>query len=330
MGQRLCPRHSPPSLCCVATLSRIDADAVREVLSDTLIGRSSACSLRLDATDVSKEHAALSWTGEQWTLRDLNSRNGTFVNGERLGPEDKITLTVGMQLSFGANERWVCTDLAAPAMRARTVDEGPALERSGQQLLAFGSEGEGEGDELSATLSRDVQGRWVLERESQVAFVSDGEELEIGGRRWRLTLPEHSPTTELSRGVLSVYGTTLRFDAPPDHPVHIRAVVDERVLDLKRRGHHHLTLALARVRLADTARGLSELEAGWVSHVEAQRLLECTRNLVNVNVHRARKQLEELGFVDAGCLIERRQTTGKMRIGVPRLEVAPLAEGDAI
>lgn len=317
----------------MAKLSRIDSDAVRELLSDTLIGRSSACSLRLDASDVSKEHAVVSWTGREWTIRDLNSRNGTFVDGQRLGPEDKVALAPGMQLSFGAKERWLCTELAAPAMRARTVDEGPALERSGQQLLTFGSEGGGQEEELSATISRDVQGRWVLERDSSVTFVSEGDELELDGRRWRLTLPEHSPTTELSSGVLSVYGTTLRFDAPPDDPVHIRAVIGARELDLKRRGHHHLTLALARVRLADQARGLDELEAGWVSHVEAQQLLDCTRNLVNVNVHRARKQLEELGFVDAACLIERRQSTGKMRIGVARLEIRPEhggGVGDAI
>lgn len=306
----------PPAPTTMAKLRRIDTDDAFTFDGDTFVGRSSACGFRLDATDVSKQHAVLGWAGEGWSVRDLNSRNGTFVNGRRLGPSERAMLSVGTQLGFGASERWICVDVEAPVLRARTIGEGPQRVLTGRQLLAFG-----EDEALEATISRDVQGRWVLERDDGVELVSSGDELEICGRRWRLSLPESSSTTELSDGVRSVRDLSLRFVAPPERAVQVVAELAGEQLDLERRGHHHLTLELARQRLHDRARGRDEFEAGWIHHRELQDRLECTRNLVNVNVHRARRQLEELGFVDAGCLIERRQASGKVRIGVARLEI---------
>ncbi len=52
-------------------------------LSDyQVIGRGENCAVRLDFPDVSREHAALSLQGSSVTITDLNSLNGTLVNGE--------------------------------------------------------------------------------------------------------------------------------------------------------------------------------------------------------------------------------------------------------
>src|SRR5919107_1104404 len=51
-----------------------------------------------DAT-VSRLHAVLERMGEFWTIRDLGSRNGVFVNGERLA-RDRV-LRAGDEVLLG-------------------------------------------------------------------------------------------------------------------------------------------------------------------------------------------------------------------------------------
>ena len=50
----------------------------------TTIGRSSACDLYIPDRRASRRHAEIAWDGEACTLRDLDSDNGTFLNGQRL------------------------------------------------------------------------------------------------------------------------------------------------------------------------------------------------------------------------------------------------------
>src|SRR4051794_8168568 len=48
------------------------------------IGRGETCHLRPSSEQVSREHAEFEVSGEQLTVRDLGSRNGTLVNGKTL------------------------------------------------------------------------------------------------------------------------------------------------------------------------------------------------------------------------------------------------------
>ena len=64
----------------------------------TLIGRSPECDVFLDDVTVSRRHAELLREGEQVTIRDLGSLNGTFVNRHRIEEavlEDDDELQIG-------------------------------------------------------------------------------------------------------------------------------------------------------------------------------------------------------------------------------------------
>jgi pSer/pThr/pTyr-binding forkhead associated (FHA) protein len=55
-----------------------------------LIGRGTECDLRLNESDVSRQHCQLKISNNEITLVDLGSSNGTIVNGERI--RDSVAL----------------------------------------------------------------------------------------------------------------------------------------------------------------------------------------------------------------------------------------------
>jgi pSer/pThr/pTyr-binding forkhead associated (FHA) protein len=55
-----------------------------------VIGRRSDCQIFVPDMRVSRQHARLWRDGEAWTIEDLGSNNGTFVNGVRLEAATQI------------------------------------------------------------------------------------------------------------------------------------------------------------------------------------------------------------------------------------------------
>ena len=49
-----------------------------------ILGRSSNCDVYIPDKRASRRHAEVGWDGETCTLRDLDSANGTFLNGRRI------------------------------------------------------------------------------------------------------------------------------------------------------------------------------------------------------------------------------------------------------
>jgi len=60
------------------------------VESELRIGRAPECELRLEHASVSRLHAALIRSGDRWRLRDLSSKNGSFVDGRPAAPEAEL------------------------------------------------------------------------------------------------------------------------------------------------------------------------------------------------------------------------------------------------
>ncbi|HEU4754486.1 MAG TPA: FHA domain-containing protein [Armatimonadota bacterium] len=77
------------------------------ILGELLIGRRDAARRSFPQVDVSgddavsRRHAEIRVTGGRYFLRDLNSLNGTFLNGRRLRPEREVPLWPGDRIEIG-------------------------------------------------------------------------------------------------------------------------------------------------------------------------------------------------------------------------------------
>ncbi len=96
------PGHRPGTIV-MPSGDRIDLDGDAHT-----IGRLSDCTVVVSDTNTSRHHARISRSGTGFVIADLNSTNGTFVNGERLLAdhrlEDGDIVTVGsVSLRFEAS-----------------------------------------------------------------------------------------------------------------------------------------------------------------------------------------------------------------------------------
>ena len=92
----------------------------------TTIGRAPENTLQLDDPSVSGRHAQLEQVGEEYQLTDLESTNGTRVNGDLI---TSVTLRVGDRIRFGKLEAcYECEmpDQAQPLPALQHVEARPA------------------------------------------------------------------------------------------------------------------------------------------------------------------------------------------------------------
>ena len=75
---------------------------IREIAmqgEEFLIGRGADCNLRLRAAAISRHHCLLRFRGNEATLIDLGSSNGTFVNDKRV--RSQATVHSGDEIRLG-------------------------------------------------------------------------------------------------------------------------------------------------------------------------------------------------------------------------------------
>lgn len=67
---------------------------------ENLIGRGSECRVRIASSTVSRVHARLNVDGNEATIEDLESKNGTYVGGNRV--ETPVRLSPGDEIRVGS------------------------------------------------------------------------------------------------------------------------------------------------------------------------------------------------------------------------------------
>jgi phosphoserine phosphatase RsbU/P len=89
------------------------------------IGRRETNDLRLAGSEVSRDHAEISIEGNQFTVRDRNSRYGTYVNGEQV--TDRVLVhgdRIRLGRTGGAEMVFLLADTQPPVDRATTTAIG--------------------------------------------------------------------------------------------------------------------------------------------------------------------------------------------------------------
>jgi hypothetical protein len=292
-----------------------------------LIGRAPRCNVRLDEPWVSAEHASLYWRGTAWEIRDLGSRNGTYVDGTRLPTGGRTHLARDVTLGFGTSQNlWRLVDDGPPVLSVRHLGTGNHRQAEGGLLVLP--------DEASplVTLYQHETG-WRIEGEGVDRAVVDQEVLKLDGGSWIVEVPHGGLVLDDTTGSVSgrwlKFSTIgLRFEVSLDQEhVSVTLVAGRAERPVPVRAYHDLLLQLARARLGDRARGLPEAECGWLYADELSQMLKQEPTKINVDVYRARRQLAEEGVADAASVVERRTTTHQMRIGVERLEIRQAGRG---
>lgn len=112
------PKPSIESLVGVLTLDNADKTAFPLFEAECTIGREASNGIQVPDSSVSGTHAKVRKTSDGYLLEDLNSRNGTYVNGERvqsrlLKSDDKIRLGK-VHMIFNLPTQMVPTKTTAP------------------------------------------------------------------------------------------------------------------------------------------------------------------------------------------------------------------------
>jgi len=80
---------------------RAGANLLLDPLHKTRIGRGTECTIMLPDALCSRVHAVIAREDDVWRVRDANSRNGTFVNGQKV---DEAVLGEGHHVRIGSTE----------------------------------------------------------------------------------------------------------------------------------------------------------------------------------------------------------------------------------
>jgi hypothetical protein len=263
---------------------------------------------------VSSIHASLRWQSDGWEVKDLGSRNGTFVNGERLEPGQVRMLARCHTLAFGSTaDVWELIDESAPQPMA-VSDDGDCVHLV-DDLIALPSV-----DDPVVTIYRGSDGTWYLEGPGETSRpIQNGEQFEARGRSFRFSCPQTANATYAAAN--DVQAIRLCFAVSSDEEnVAVTAHVRGSTIDLGTRAHNYLLLTLARRRHEDAVSGLPPGSCGWIYQDELAKALATQPDKMNVDIFRIRRRFAQ-HFPNAAQIIERRSGSRQLRLGVSQIQI---------
>ena len=125
-----------------------------------ILGRSPECSFQLANRYVSRKHAEIGYENGQWSLNDLKSRSGTYLNTIRMEAGEEVQLQTDDLLQIGPWKFLVCLAEETEQLDQEMVEE---IDKTPLQE---------KGDEIP-TLVRTVNGRYETNMDLLLQLKSD-------------------------------------------------------------------------------------------------------------------------------------------------------------
>ncbi|MCA9979792.1 MAG: FHA domain-containing protein [Anaerolineales bacterium] len=106
------------------------------------IGRGSDCNIVLPERQVSRQHVRITHDGQSYTVHDLESKNGTFLNGQRLNGSavlrdgDQIKIALSVTMMFIGTEATLPLTIELPSVKGHLLlnEELRTVEIGGKEL----------------------------------------------------------------------------------------------------------------------------------------------------------------------------------------------------
>jgi hypothetical protein len=107
--------------------------------AELILGRGEECDVVIPDRQVSREHARIRLEGEGYVLEDLGSKNGTFVNGQRLSEPHLLQDGDEIQIAFCCKVAFVGAEATAPVILEEPL-RGLRLDPEGKRVWVGGRE----------------------------------------------------------------------------------------------------------------------------------------------------------------------------------------------
>jgi DNA-binding response OmpR family regulator len=105
-----------------------------------VIGRGEDCDIVLPDRPVSRHHAEIRREGNRYLLRDLNSKNGTCLNGQEIHSPVPIQDGDEIQIALRVKLLFVGVDATVPLVLDETKGPGLRLDKVGRRVWVRGRE----------------------------------------------------------------------------------------------------------------------------------------------------------------------------------------------
>jgi len=129
------------------------------------LGREAGNRIQLHDTEVSRHHAEIRRSGNQFVVCDLGSSNGTFVNNERV---ERRELTSGDQLQIGRTVMLFTGPREAPSSNIGSRIDIFSADRGGDQSRIVSTVSQQEGSRIFSALSESSEAQWLARARSNL------------------------------------------------------------------------------------------------------------------------------------------------------------------
>lgn len=295
----------------MGAIRHVASDKLVPLAADQLVGRERIADLRLENPKVSAQHARIRYRNASWEVLDLGSRNGTYLFDRRLSAGERAPMKRGAEVAFGdATDVWTLVDDGPPTAVAVPEDgSSPVAAVNGKMEL---------GDGAQLVVERSPEGRWMVEKGDEVDSVHDQQLITSEGKRYRFRSDAVVDETRQDKPPPpTIDQVQIRFTVSRDEEhVDLALAHAGGVIELPHSNHYYLLLVLARQREEDRSQPeLNERDQGWMYAHDLAKNLGMSAEHLNVTVFRVRKAFERSGVQEGARIIERRRTTGQLRIG---------------